>query len=861
MFLGLAAVDERARVNHGGFSNRHAEGIWSGWTGVCSNNAERQCSTSANCTGGAACYLYYQTGTRTEDRAISLSFKLDNFAPGETKTVKYAYVLDATQVDTAFAELTGVLANGIDITDPLFFKICSLTGIDLEIKNHEAYDTWTWDPSTNLNQSTGPNVVFTPPADGSYVFDVTGTNACAETVNYQFTIEIQSGDTDPPVITSCPGNQNSTASALPDYRSLVAASDTCASNVRVTQDPPPGTNIGDSIEVTLTVDDFGGNEESCAPFTVTYTGPGTPVATAATNVGQTSATANWNVVGNATGYRLDVSNNAGFYSFVTGYEDLDVGNVTTYDIAGLNPGTTYYYRVRSVNADGTSSNSNVISFKTSAPTVQATNIVFSNVGLNQFDISWTRGDGAYNLVFIKQSDYGTPAPVDGTTYTADTVFGNGSQIGSTGWYCVYNGTGDSVSVTGLLEDTEYIVKVVEYNGASGSEYYQTVDSSGNPAVQKTKATATVTLGNLTHTYDGTQKSASATTTPAGLTVNFVYVPDTRINAGNYAVTATVDDTNYEGSASGTLVINKATPVVTTWPTASDITYGDTLADSTLSGGTTSVPGTFTFDAPATAPNAGTASYAVTFTPTDTANYETVSGTVSVTTDKATPVVTTWPTASDITYGDTLADSTLSGGATSVPGTFTFDAPATAPNAGTASYAATFTPTDTANYETVSGTVSVTTDKATATATLHITNTPVTYNGSAQSAVVAIQTSSVPGSVANVTNGTHTNAGNYAVTADFVPTDTANYNTLTGLSAGNFLINKATPVVTTWPSASDITYGDTLGDSTLSGGVSTPSGTFTFDAPGTAPVAGTADYAVTFTPTDTANYETVSFQAQ
>ncbi|HSW59718.1 MAG TPA: hypothetical protein VLJ60_02910, partial [bacterium] len=294
-FLGLAAVDDRARVTHGGFSNRNAESIWNG-TGL------------------------YQTGTRTEDEAISISFKLDNFAPGETKTVKYAYILNATEVDTAFAELTGVLANGVDITDPLFFKICSLTGIDLEIKNHEQYDTWTWDPSTNLNQSTGPNVVFTPPADGSYVFDVTGTNACAETVNYQFTIEIQSGDTVPPEITSCPGNQNSTASALPNYTGLVVAADACASNVRVTQNPPPGTDIGNSIEVTLTVDDFAGNEESCATFTVTYTGPGTPVATAATNVGQNSATANWNVVGNATGYRLDVSNNAGFYSFVTGYE-------------------------------------------------------------------------------------------------------------------------------------------------------------------------------------------------------------------------------------------------------------------------------------------------------------------------------------------------------------------------------------------------------------------------------------------------------------------------------------------------------------------------------------------------------------
>jgi hypothetical protein len=167
--------------------------------------------------------------------------------------------------------------------------------------------------------------------------------------------------------------------------------------------------------------------------------------------------------------------------------------------------------------------------------------------------------------------------------------------------------------------------------------YETV--SGTVSVTTNKAIAIVTLGDLTHTYDGTQKSASATTTPNGLMVNFVYDPDTRINAGGYGVTATVDDPNYEGSATGTLVINKATPAVDTWPTASDITYGDTLGDSALTGGNGSVPGTFTFTDPSFEPGAGTADYAVTFTPDDTDNYETVSGTVSVTTNKATATVT------------------------------------------------------------------------------------------------------------------------------------------------------------------------------------------------------------------------------
>ena len=341
------------------------------------------------------------------------------------------------------------------------------------------------------------------------------------------------------------------------------------------------------------------------------------------------------------------------------------------------------------------------------------------------------------------------------------------------------------------------------------------------SVTTNKAAATVTLGSLTHTYDGTQKSASAATTPNGLTVNFVYVPDTRINAGSYAATATIDDVNYEGSASGTLVINKATPTVGTWPTASDITYGDTLADSTLSGGDSTPSGTFTFDAPGTAPDAGTADYAVTFTPDDTANYETVSGTVSVTTNKATPTVGTWPTASDITYGDTLGDSTLSGGSGSVSGTFTFDSPATAPDAGTAYYAVTFTPTDTANYVTVSGTVSVTANKATP---VIAWNNPADISyGTALDATQLNASTGVDGTYEyNPLPGTVLGVGTHTLEVTFTPTDSANYN---GASASvSINVVKAVPVVIEWPIATDITYGDLLGDSMLIGGSSSVPGT-------------------------------------
>ena len=77
-------------------------------------------------------------------------------------------------------------------------------------------------------------------------------------------------------------------------------------------------------------------------------------------------------------------------------------------------------------------------------------------------------------------------------------------------------------------------------------------------------------------------------------------------------------------------MNKTSPNVTAWPTATSIAYGQTLAASTLSGGSATPAGTFAFTTPSTAPYAGTAAQSVTYTPTDTANYNPASSTVSVT---------------------------------------------------------------------------------------------------------------------------------------------------------------------------------------------------------------------------------------
>jgi hypothetical protein len=120
--------------------------------------------------------------------------------------------------------------------------------------------------------------------------------------------------------------------------------------------------------------------------TITFTMGENNIAKAATNIQYTSFSANWNSVSGATTYYLDVSTSNTFSTFVTGWENVNVGNVTTYSVnSGLSEGITYYYRLRSYTS-GTSANSNVISV-----TTLTTKPVLAGIESASFD--YYRNDG------------------------------------------------------------------------------------------------------------------------------------------------------------------------------------------------------------------------------------------------------------------------------------------------------------------------------------------------------------------------------------------------------------------------------------------------------------------------------------
>ena len=162
---------------------------------------------------------------------------------------------------------------------------------------------------------------------------------------------------------------------------------------------------------------------------------------------------------------------------------------------------------------------------------------------------------------------------------------------------------------------------------------------------------------------------------------------------------------------------------------------------------------------------------------------------------------------------------------------------------------------------------VITYRLTPTATLVVTNSPVTYNGNSQAAGIKIVTSSVSGNVTNVQYNGSTNlpvtVGTYAVTADFVPTNNVTYNTLTGLSVGNFVITKATPTASLAVNNSPTTYdGNPHAATVVILSSSTPGSVSNVLTGGAASQTAMGIYAVTanFVPADTTDYNTLTNQS-
>nr|MBA3707471.1 hypothetical protein [Planctomycetota bacterium] len=419
----------------------------------------------------------------------------------------------------------------------------------------------------------------------------------------------------------------------------------------------------------------------------------------------------------------------------------------------------------------------------------------------------TKAASTVSLVNMAQTYTGTARIVTATTsggsYTVDITYNGGvSAPINAGTY----------AVIGTINDANYA------GSASGS-------------LVVSQAGATVTVGGLSHTYNGSAQSATATTSPTGLPVSFTYdglatVPSL---AGSYAVMATVTDPNYSGSGSGTMVIDKASATVTLGSLAQGYTGSPRAATATTLPGGMTVD--FIYNGSSTAPtNAG--SYTVIGTIND-ANYAgSASGTLAISKAAATVTLSNLT----VTYDTSAHAATVGTAPGGLSVATTYAGSATAPTAA-GSYAVVSTVTDPNYSGTANGTLTI--NKATATVTL--ASLAQTYTGGAR--VATASTAPTGLTVTFTYDGSATapvNAGSYAVVGTVVD---ANY---IGSDSGSLVVSPATATVTL--AGLTNTYDGAQHAATAT---TSPTGlpvSFTYNGSATAPSA-VGSYAVVGTVTD------------
>ena len=526
---------------------------------------------------------------------------------------------------------------------------------------------------------------------------------------------------------------------------------------------------------------YGEIEEYAIDVTAGNSAP-TVTTQAVSSIAATTATGNGNITSlgtpNPTAYGV-CWNTTGTPTTSDSKVDKGAASATgafAASMTSLTANTTYYVRAYATNTAGTSYGSDV-NFTTSATVPGAPTSVSAVAGNAQASVSFT-----------------APASNGGSAITGYTV--TSSPGGLTG-----TGATSPISVTGLTNGTAYTFTVTATNSV-GTGSASTASSAVTPALPLTVTTQAVSsITSTTAIGNGNVTSLGVPNPTAhGVCWNTVGTPtvsDSKIDIGGKsstgAFTASMTSlsentkyyvrayaTNTAGTSYGTEVnfTTQTVPTIT-WDNPSDIVYG-TLLSATQLKATASVPGTFTYTpALGTLLNAGTVqNLKVDFTPTDATNYSTTTKTVTIDVAKATPVIT-WSNPTGITYNTLLSATQLNATADAAGSIVYSPALGTKLNAGVAqNLQANFTPTDAANYNTATKTVTIDVAKATPVITW---SNPADINN--ETALSSIQLNAIADIAGIFTYtpaiGVKLNVGNaQALKADFEPTDAVNYESAT-----------------------------------------------------------------------------------
>lgn len=231
---------------------------------------------------------------------------------------------------------------------------------------------------------------------------------------------------------------------------------------------------------------------------------------------------------------------------------------TRVTVTNLEPSTTYHFAVFEFNGNnapmylrpGAVANTTT----NAGPTNATSSINFSDIEGNGVTMSFSQGNGTHQLIVARKGAPVTAVPVNGTTYTGNAVFGQGTEI-APGQF-VLNSTLDSRSFTGMDPASVYHFRIYEYDvNAAGQTFYLTssfgeksqstavAPSTQSSAINFTNVTGTSatlrwTSGNGSYRLSVIKEGSPVDAIPADLVkynTNAAYGSGAQIGTGNYAL--------------------------------------------------------------------------------------------------------------------------------------------------------------------------------------------------------------------------------------------------------------------------------------------------------------------------------------
>ena len=319
------------------------------------------------------------------------------------------------------------------------------------------------------------------------------------------------------------------------------------------------------------------------------------------------------------------------------------------------------------------------------------------------------------------STYSTTAPKNAGTYKAKLTLGTGDNI----VFIEINFTIEkAVSPTIAGEEKSYAYSTgsdgktigVDIAGKLPTDRGITTYAVAKTDTEQLLSEVTVdTAGNLTYKVNQVDSTKVGKTAIIAVTASM----ENYENAG-YTLTISSIDKKAVEIKSGNSVSVDGSNVLIYGEKISKLTLGNTVF---VEAGTDDViEGILSWSNPDEIPVAGTTQAGWVFKPADGTHYAELTGKAAITVAKATPVIAEKSTATALTYGQKLSDSTLTGGkatyktvdGTEVAGTFAWknsNIKPTVADSGKTEYDVTFTPSDTDNYNAVDMKISLTVNKA------------------------------------------------------------------------------------------------------------------------------------------------------